>query len=101
MHDDVGARRAARANWPIRVTRLGDESADADDTTAEQRLAMMWELVTQAWAVAGMKIPDYDRAHTPVRKVRRGDPEDEDDRDSPRRLSGDRVERSEPKRPPR
>lgn len=76
MHDDVEARRAARANWPIRATTLGDEAPAVDGSTAEQRLAMMWELVVQAWAIAGKAIPDYDRAHTPVRRIRRGDPED-------------------------
>jgi hypothetical protein len=76
MHDDAEARRAARANWPIRIGRLGDEAVGAAGLTPEQRIGMMWELVVQAWAVAGKPIPDYDRAHTPVRRIRRGDPED-------------------------
>lgn len=76
MSDDVEAKNTDRSSWPIRVTRLGDDSEDALDTTAEQRLAMMWELVTQAWAIAGRAIPDYDRAHTPVRKVSRRDLEE-------------------------
>ena len=76
MEPDEASRRAARANWPVRVARLADDEPVELDTTVEQRLAMMWELATQAWAVAGCALPDYDRAHTPVRKIRRGDPED-------------------------
>jgi hypothetical protein len=76
MPDDVDASNTDRSNWPIRVSRLGDDADDALDTTAEQRLSMMWELVTQAWAIAGRAIPDYDRAHTPVRKVHRRDLEE-------------------------
>jgi len=34
---------------------------------------MMWELVVQAYAIAGIPIPDYDRAHTPIRIRRLGD----------------------------
>jgi len=76
MPDDGEARNTDRSNWPIRVSRLGDDDDDAFDTTAEQRLAMMWELVTQARAIAGRAIPDYDRAHAPVRKVHLRDPEE-------------------------
>lgn len=72
MQDDAETRRRARANWPVTVHRLGDEPPPAP-TTAEQRLAMMWELAVQAWALAGRPIPDYDRAHTPMRVLRRGD----------------------------
>ena len=73
MHDaDEQSRRVARANWPVAVRRLGDEEP-CDDTTPEQRLGMMWELAVQAWAMAGIPIPDYDRAHMPVRVLRRGD----------------------------
>jgi len=34
---------------------------------------MMWELAVRAYGMAGIPIPDYDRAHTPIRVVRRGD----------------------------
>lgn len=33
------------------------------------RLAATWELTLQAWAVAGRPLPDYDRAHMPIRMV--------------------------------
>ncbi len=66
------ARRSLRAAWPVRVTRHDAPGADLD-TTPEQRLAMMWELATQAWAMAGRALPDYDRSHTPVSMRRRGE----------------------------
>ena len=73
MHDDdEAARRQARASWPVSVHRLG-EDARPDDTTPEQRLGMMWELAVQAWALAGLPMPTYDRAHMPVRVLRRGE----------------------------
>ncbi len=65
---DPEDRAAARARWPIRVRPLGDDDSTLlHDTTAEQRIEMMWELVVQAWAVAGIPIPDYARQAMPVR----------------------------------
>ncbi len=71
-------RAAARASWPIRRYRIGEEpgddlSASADlsaSTTASERLEMMWPLARDAWAFAGRTIPDYSRGQTPVRVVR-------------------------------
>lgn len=76
MQDDFEARRAARANWPIQKAGVTDDATETAATSPEQRVGMMWELVVQAWAVAGWTIPTYDRAHTPIRKRRRGDPEE-------------------------
>lgn len=56
-----------RSNWPVRIHALGQETCDGEETTAEQRLSMMWELVTQAWGIAGKAIPTYSREETPVR----------------------------------
>ncbi len=75
----------------MRVFRRGEEPADGDDTTPEQRIGMMWELAVQAWTLAGLPIPDYDRAHTPVRMLRRGEEVDADVRELElrrRRLGG-------------
>jgi hypothetical protein len=68
MPDD-DRHRSDRSAWPMRVCRLGDEPNGADETTAAERLAMMWELVVQSWAMAGRTIPDYERRNTPVRVV--------------------------------
>jgi hypothetical protein len=61
-------RAGARASWPIRVLRLdADDTPELHDTTPEQRIEMMWELVVQAWAVAGTALPVYERHEMPVR----------------------------------
>ena len=63
-----------RHGWPIRVHRLGAEPPDdlRDQTTAEQRLEMMWPLALEAWSLTGKPIPDYSRHETPiVRLVRK------------------------------
>jgi hypothetical protein len=52
------------------VHALGSEEP-LDATTPLERVGMMWELAVQAYAVAGIPIPDYNRAYTPVRVVRR------------------------------
>ena len=62
------ARRSARNDWPVVVTRLGDEAAMP--TAWEDRLAMMWELVVQSWGIAGKQMPHYERANMPVRVIR-------------------------------
>jgi hypothetical protein len=69
--EERAARRAARASWPIRVYRLGNEPGDdlSSTTTAEERLAMVWSLTLEAWAVAGKPLPCYSRGETPIRAV--------------------------------
>ena len=66
------ARRAARAQWPVRKFRLGDEPGPdlSATTTAEERLAMMWPLAREAWALAGRAVPDYPRNLMPIRVIR-------------------------------
>ena len=72
-HDESSdARRRARAGWPVRVFRLGEEPSDdlSDRTTAEERLAMMWPLAVDAWTASGRVLPEYPRDRMPVRVVR-------------------------------
>jgi hypothetical protein len=66
--------RAARASWPIRRYRLGEEPGDdlSASTTAEERLAMVWLLTLDAWASAGKALPTYARSETPIRAVPSG-----------------------------
>jgi len=77
MPDDleVASRRAARSTWPVRVHRLQDApGADLGAiTTAEERLAMMWPLALEAWALMPRSLPGYTRAETPVLVRRLGD----------------------------
>jgi len=66
-------RRAARAAWPIRAVRLGDEALvdERDPTTPDERLAMVWTLTREQWALAGLRHPDYTRAEMPGNVVRK------------------------------
>lgn len=65
-------RAKARASWPVRRFKLGEEP-DEDlraTTTPEQRLAMMWRLALDAWASQGQPLPSYTREETPGRVIR-------------------------------
>lgn len=76
---DAEARRAARARWPTAVRRLEDCDDDISEvTTASERIAMMWLLAQETWRLAGKALPSYDRAHTPCRAFRAGDPRPDD-----------------------
>lgn len=65
-------RRLARQQWPIRTFRLGDEPLvdDRDATTPDERLAMVWTLTREQWALTGRPYPDYARADMPGTVVR-------------------------------
>jgi hypothetical protein len=69
---DREARAAARKSWPIRVFSLGEEPGDdlSGSTTAAERLDMVWPLTVDAWASAGLPIPDYPRSEAPIRVIR-------------------------------
>jgi hypothetical protein len=60
----------SRAAWPVRRAPLVAPPDDdlSESTTAEERLAMMWPLALEAWAVAGLSLPDYPRDQAPVGK---------------------------------
>ena len=53
------------------VYRLGEEPRDdlLARTTAAERIEMVWELSRRMWELTGKAIPEYDRAHMPVRIV--------------------------------
>jgi hypothetical protein len=63
------ASRAAarRANWTF--TR-GHAPAVPLDSTPGERLAMVWALTVDAWAMSGKPFPTYSRAETPCSMVR-------------------------------
>jgi len=71
--DSARVRAARRDDWPVRKYRLGSEPSDdlSDQTTAEQRLEMMWPLALEAWSLTGKRIPDYPRRETPILRLRR------------------------------
>jgi len=64
-------RARSRRTWRVRRFALGREPGDdlRATTTAEERLAMMWPLAREAWALAGRDLPDYERANAPIRCV--------------------------------
>ncbi len=72
---DAEARAKARAKWPVRRHALGEEPPDdlRDSTTAEERLAMVWQLTVEAWSLTGRPLPDLPRSEWPVRIRRLGD----------------------------
>lgn len=66
-------RARARSQWPVRRYAVGaepDDGADTADMSAEERLAMMWELALQAWTLSGRPLPDYSRRDAPGRVLR-------------------------------
>lgn len=66
-------RSAARAAWPGRKLAAGETTSDdlSSSTTAEDRVAMVWQLTLDAWAMSGRPIPDYRREDSPGRVIRR------------------------------
>ncbi len=75
--DELRKQRAAlRANWPGRKLTLAEEGStdDLSSLTVSERIALVWRLTQDAWAFAGKPIPDYTRAETPIRVIRRRDP---------------------------
>ncbi len=64
-----GPRAASRRGWPVRLVDLGSEPRDRLDRsiTPEQRLAMVWTLTVETWALSGRPMPAYPRSATPIR----------------------------------
>jgi hypothetical protein len=69
------AAAASRGSWPVRVFRLGAEPPDdlSGTSTPEQRLAMMWPLALEAFALTRRPLPEYRRFDTPVALRRLGE----------------------------
>ncbi len=62
----------SRASWPVEARSLADaDRAAVMGGTAAERIAAVWELTVQAWALSGRDIPAYTRAETPVAVVLR------------------------------
>jgi len=57
-----------RSKLQVRMFPLGHEPAEdlTASTTAAERLAMMWPLSVEAWALAGLALPAYARHETPI-----------------------------------
>ncbi len=65
------AKSQDRRHWPVRRFTLADQPSEdlTGQTTAEERLEMMWPLALEAWTLAALTLPDYPRAAAPVRLV--------------------------------
>jgi hypothetical protein len=52
--------RIRRGQWIVREGSLGDEHLESglDDSTPEERLAMVWPLTIQAWAFQGVDVAE-------------------------------------------
>ena len=74
MADHLEVRREARKGLPLKRFRLGEEGGEdlSLHTPPQQRLAMVWGLSQGGWELTGRPFPSYDRAHAPIRVVRRG-----------------------------
>lgn len=57
----------------MRRVRLGEEELTdpRDESTVDERIAMVWTLTRQQWAFAGLPLPSYTRCTIPGRLVRR------------------------------
>ncbi len=66
-------RRQRAADWPVRRYALGSEPVrdPLDRTTVDERIATMWPLAKEAWAVAGKPIASYERSNMPGVFLRR------------------------------
>ena len=76
MDEDARERAARRrrnaTQWPLRAYALEQEPVrdPLDRSTVNERIAAMWPLAKEAWAVAGKEIPSYERSVCPGQMVR-------------------------------
>jgi hypothetical protein len=65
-----------RSRWPVRKGRLCDLEVDEPDlsttTTAEERMAIMWQLAKDAWAFRGEPNCEPGLSRHSGRIIRRG-----------------------------
>jgi hypothetical protein len=66
-------RRAARADMPLRIYRLGEEPPETwlASTTAAERFEMVADLSARMFEISGRLVPSYTRASMPMQVVRR------------------------------
>ena len=62
-------------DYPVRIFKLGEEGDDPylAQTTAVERLQMMWPLTVQAWAFMGVDVSQSRLQRDVVRVIRRGE----------------------------
>lgn len=64
--------KRVREGMVVRKFRLGEEPPDdiLEHTTADERLAMVWELTRRMWMLQGERPCPYTRETMPVRVLR-------------------------------
>lgn len=74
MSDEARSRRAkVRGAWPVVRASLRDERPELLlEVPVAKRIAMVWALTLDAWALRGEALPDYPRAAAPGRVIRAG-----------------------------
>lgn len=55
------------------ITLTSGETPAPEAPTAAERLAAVWAITADAWALSGRPIPDYSRAAMPGRVLRRSE----------------------------
>jgi hypothetical protein len=72
--DRAAQRRLNAERWPVRSYLIAEEPIrdPFDTSTVDERISAMWLLAREAWSVAGMPIPNYERSAAPGRLVRQG-----------------------------
>jgi hypothetical protein len=75
VQDDREQRARARSRWPGELTTLEGQSDAALvlHGTPGERVAMVWRITLDAWAMSGRPMPEYERANMPGRLIRAGD----------------------------
>lgn len=67
------ARAALRRTWPIEATALRARPTPSAVDDPAARLASVWRLTLDCWAIAGRPLPTYSRADMPGRILRLAD----------------------------
>ncbi|MFT6395729.1 MAG: hypothetical protein ACJAYU_000471 [Bradymonadia bacterium] len=68
MNEARQARAAARRqDWTASAHRL-EESPAAQAGTASERVASVWQITLDTWALSGRSLPDYDRSDMLVQR---------------------------------
>ncbi len=63
-----GPGPSPRSPWPVRLLAQGEASGDdlSASTTAEERIAMVWELSRRMWLLTGRPWPRTSREALPI-----------------------------------
>ncbi len=68
---EAAERAAARRAWPGRRATLADERDELVQGTPAERIAMVWSMTLDAWALSGKPLPVYRREDMPGVVIRR------------------------------